>query len=142
MTIPAQTGIDTVLFAPTGITDAATSTANFDCIGADHATVRINFAAEETTDAGTVLVSLLGSDDTIVTNFATITADQSVANTSATELRYEVDLIGQKRYLRLSVTAGAGTGSDLTFSSIGTLTRNDVSPANTTEMGDDTVVIV
>lgn len=138
----AQSGIDTVLFNPTGITDGATSTVNFDCRAADYASIRILFDPEETTHARDTTVSLLESDDTVVTNFATITANQSVDLTAAKEVRYEVDMRGRKRYLRLSITAGTGTGNNITFASVGTLTRNDLEPASTTAMGDDTVVIV
>lgn len=137
------TGRDTVLFAPTGITDGAVSTANLDTRLGDWATIRISFAAEETTHATASTISLLESDDTVVTNFATIVADNSSLDlASAREERYEVDLRGRKRYLRLSITAGTTTGGNITFASIATLHRLGAGPASTTDMGDDGVTIV
>jgi len=142
MTVSAQKLIDTVLLRPQLVTDGATVTANLDCAGAAWASVRVNLSTEETTHANASTVSLLESDDTVVTNFATITADQSVNLETGQEVRYEVDLLGRKRYLRLSYTAGTGTGNDITVGSIGSLSRNVVAPASTTAMGDDIVVIV
>ena len=78
MTVSAQKLIDTVLLRPQLVTDGATVTANLDCAGAAWASVRVNLSTEETTHANASTVSLLESDDTVVTNFATITADQSV----------------------------------------------------------------
>jgi hypothetical protein len=141
--IHAQTGIDTVLLAQ-GITDAATATARWDTRGGDHATIRIAFAIEEGTDATDLtIVSLLESDDTIVTNFATITANITVGSLAATkEVRYEVDLKGRKRWLRLTVSSGTASDNNISFAAIGTLTRNAIEPASTTAMGDDIVRIV
>lgn len=144
--IQSQRGIDTVMLSPQGITDGATVTANLDCRGADYATLRLPFAAEESTHAADTTVSLLESDDTVVTNFATITADVALDLTNAKELRYEVDLLARKRYLRLSVTAGTVTGGNITCAAVATLSRNDESPGSTTEMQaagtTDSVVVV
>jgi|TARA_Y100000310_G_C20655890_1_gene801945 hypothetical protein len=142
MVIHAQEMVDTVLLAPQGITDGATVTVNYDTRGAKYATIRLNFASEETTHATDSTVSVLESDDTVVTNFATIVADQATDLVAAKELRYEIDLKGRKRYLRLSVSAGTTTGGNITVGSIGSLSRNDIAPVSTTAMGDDTVVIV
>ena len=139
--IHSQTGKDTILFAPQGITDGATVTANLDTRGADYATGRLNFAAEDTTTVGTdPALSLLESDDTVVTNFATITADQTVDTTAATVAKYEVDLRGRKRYLRLSVTAGTVTGADCTFSATSTLFQEEGVTA-ATHAGANTVFV-
>lgn len=138
----AQRGVDTVVIATQLITDGATVTGNWDTRGGAHATVRIPFSIEESTYAADTTVSLLESDDTVASNFATITADQSVDLTAAKEVRYEVDLRGRKRYLRLSVTAGSETGGEIMCGAIGTLTRYKSGPSSTTDMGDDTVVIV
>lgn len=141
--IHATTGKDTVLIAAKTQTSSATTTANLDCRGADWATIRISFGAELNTNAVNPTISLLESDDTVVTNFATVVADQSAFDlTAAKELRYEVDLKARKRYLRLSVSTGTATNDNITFAAIATLSRNASDPASTTDMGDDTVVIV
>jgi hypothetical protein len=143
--IQAQRGIDSVLIASQKITDGATVTANLDCKDCDHVTVRVNFGAEETTDATTAAIVLSHSDTTDATNFSTITASRGEDLASAHELRYEVDMKTRKRYLRLSVTAGTGTGSDMQVGAIATKTRNGQDPASTTAMQastNDAVVIV
>ena len=131
--------------APTGVTDAATSTANIDCRGVDYAIVSLNFAAEEGTDSGSHTVSLLHNDTTVVSSFATITANQTVDLASAHGLTYFVDMRAKKRYLRLSVTAATSTGSNLTYSATALLLRDDIAPASTTgNLGstNDTAVYV
>ena len=131
--------------SPTGITDGATSTANIDCRGVDYAIVSLNFAAEEGTDSGSHTVSLLHCDTTVVTSFATITANQTVDLASAHGLTYFVDMRAKKRYLRLSVTAATSTGCDLTYSATAILMRDDIAPASTTgNLGstNDTAVYV
>jgi len=140
----ATKGIDTVLLAPQAMTNSATVTANFDTKRADHATIRIAFAAELNTNAVGPTIALTESDDTVVTNFATFDSNFARAAedlTSAKEVRYEVDTKGRKRYLRLAVTTATTTNDNVTLSAIGTLSRNEEEPASTTDIGDDVVVI-
>lgn len=122
--------------AMASVTAAATQTANIDRRGADYAIVRVLFDTWATSDANGSTVSLLHSDDTVVTNFATIVADEThIAAAVATVLSYRVDLRGKKRYLRVSTTAGANTTDDgITAGVHYTLARLDESPANTTDM--------
>lgn len=131
MTIKAAEGIDTVMLSPQTLADGASVSARLDTNGAMWATIRLNLAIEETTDATNVAISLLHSDDTVVSNFATLRADLSQAATVANVVRYEVDLRGRKRWLRLVYTGGTGTGSISAIASIATLHRNRVAPATT-----------
>lgn len=142
MATPSQSGIDTVMIRSQQITDANTVTANLDTRGADYATIRLNLGTEEGTDATPIVVSLLEDDTTVVTNFSTITADLAPSLVTGQEVRYEIDLKGRQRYLRLSVTSGTGTGSNLDFGAIATLYKSQEDPASTTAMGDDVVVIL
>ena len=140
--IHSQNGKDTVLLAPQAMTNSATVTANLDCKGADYATIRINFAAELNTNAVGPTISVLESDDTVVTNFATIVANRTAEDlTSAKEVRYEVDMRARKRYLRLSVSTATATNDDITVGSIATLTRNASDPASTSDMADVVVTV-
>ena len=128
---------DSLLVAPQSMTNSATVTANFDTLGASYATVRIALASELNTNAVGPTLSLLHSDDTVVTNFATITADRATEDlTAAKEVTYGVDLRGKKRYLRLSVTTPTATNDNVTLSAIGTLSRQHERPAGTTSAGD------
>ncbi len=142
--IQAQKGRDQVLLTPQLVTDAATATANMDCRDGDYATIRINFAAEQAATSGDPTISLLESDDTVVTNFTTVTANITKNLETTGMVRYEVDLRGRRRYLRLAITA-ATPDADITCGAIGTLSRLDEAPANTTDMQSttyDTVVIL
>ncbi len=131
MTIEAAKGIDTILLSPQTITDQATLSARLDTNGAAWATIRINLGVEESTNATDASISLLHSDDTIVSNFATLRADVSSDYETAHIVRYEVDLRGRKRWLRLVYTHGTETGGNGSVSAIATLSRNRVAPATT-----------
>ena len=146
MTIAAQAGQDKLLIAPQAMTNSATVTANFDTQLGNYATIRITLASEINTNAVGPTISLLSSDDTVVTNFATITADRTAEDiTAAKHVTYHVDMRGGKRYLRLSVTTATTTNDDVTVSAVGTLSRMGNEPASTTDLRgstNDAVVVV
>jgi hypothetical protein len=140
--VQGMNNTDTLLIAPIAKTSATTTTANFDCAGADWASIRLFFKAELNTNAVGPTLSLSESDDTVVTNFATIVADRTDEDlASAREVRYEVDLRKRKRYLRLSVTARTATNDDITFCAVGTLSRKERSPSSTTGLADAVIVV-
>ena len=96
----------------TGTTAATTaSTANLDCQGADYATIVVLVSAEANTDSTNVVASLLESDDTVATNFATFDSahERTIDNTAAAIGTFHVDRRGRKRYLRLSLTPDTTT---------------------------------
>lgn len=140
--VQAMNNTDTLLIAPVAKTSATTTTAAWDTLGASWATIRIAFAAELNTNAVGPTLSLLESDDTVVTNHVTISADRTDEDlTAAREVRYEIDLRKRKRYLRLSVTARTATNDNITVTAIGTLSRKFRSPSSTTGLGDAVIVI-
>lgn len=133
---------DSLLVAPQAMTNSATVTANLDCAGAAYATIRIALASEINTNAVGPTLSLLSSDDTVVTNFATVVADRAAEDiTTAKEVTYGVDLRGQKRYLRLSVSTDTTTNDDLTVAAVATLSRQTEEPSGTTDAGDVVVYV-
>ncbi len=126
MAIHAQKETVSVLLAPQAMTNSATVTANLDCQDAAYATIDISLAAEINTNAVGPTISLLESDDTVVTNFATFDSDFERATediTSAKVVQYHVDLKGRKRYLRLSVSTDTTTNDDVTVNANGRLSR-------------------
>ena len=128
---------DSLLIAPQAMTNSATVTANLDCQGASYATIRVALASEINTNAVGPTLSLLASDDTVATNFATITANRTAEDiTAAKEVTYGVDLRGKKRYLRLSVTTATATNDNVTLAAIATLSREEQMPAGTSSAGD------
>lgn len=129
MAVHEQMGINSILIAPQAMTNSATVTANLDTIGSDYATIRIALASEVNTNAVGPTLSLLESDDTVVTNFATVVADRTAEDiTGAVSVDYAVDLRGKKRYLRLTVSTDTTTNDDVTVAAIATLSRKGIQP--------------
>lgn len=127
--------IDKQLVAARAITAAATASASWDTLGADWATITLNFVSEVNTSAVGPTISVLESDDTVVTNHATIVANRVEDLAASHLLRYEIDLRARKRYLRLTVTAATNTSNDaVTMSATGTLSRLANNPDSTTDM--------
>jgi len=117
-------------------------TANLDTIGANYASIRIPLASEINNDAVGPTLSLLQSDDTVVTNFATITANRTAEDiTAAKVVTYHVDLRGRKRYLRLRVSTDTTTNDDVTIAAVSTLTRQTEEPSSASEMADAAVIV-
>jgi hypothetical protein len=141
--IPSAAEKDTVMIASQAMTNTQTVTANLDTKGSGHATIRMNLGIEKNTNAVGPTISLLESDDTVVTNFATVVADRTTEDlTAAKEIRWEIDTRKRKRYLRLSVTTATATNDDIVVGAIASLSRNDTDPNTTTEQGDDVVVAI
>ena len=133
---------DSLVLSPRAVTNGATATANFDTLGASYATIRLAFAAELNTNGVGPTLSLLQSDDTVVTNFATVVANRTLEDlTAAKGIVYGIDLRGKKRYMRLSITPGAATNDSVTVSAFGTLSRQYEEPAGTTDAGDVVVYV-
>ena len=116
-------------------TNGATATARIDTRGFDYAIVRVPFDTWTNSSSATATISMLHSDDTVVTNFATIVANKTHAVTdAATMVSYRIDLRGKKRYLRTTITPGATTNDLVTCGVDYSLYRPDEAPGNTTDM--------
>ena len=121
---------DSLVLSSTLMTNTKTQTANFDTLGADYATLRVSLGSEINTNAVGPTISLLSSDDTVVSNFATVVANKTAVDiTTGNVITYGVDLRGGKRYLRLSCTTATATNDDVTVSAVGTLSRQETNPA-------------
>src|SRR6185295_7711486 len=125
--INAQKQTVSLMLAPASQTNSATRTANLDCLGADYAQIIISLASAINTNAIGPTISLLESDDTVVTNFATIVANRTAeAITTAKPAVYGVDLRARKRYLRLAVTTETTTNDNVTMSVVALLSRKEL----------------
>ena len=120
------------LVAARAVTNNATVTANLDTNGADYATIVVNISSEANTNAVGPTISLLESDDTTASNFATVTADITGDAVAAKPIVYGVDLRGRKRYLRLSISSATATNDNFTASADAILSRLKQAPAGTT----------
>jgi len=132
----SQSGLTSVLLAPQAMTNSATVTANLDTRGADYAEITVNLSAEVNTNAIGPTLSLLESDDTVVTNFATVVADVTAKDiTAATFHQWHVDSRqARKRYLRLSVSTETTTNDDVTVGATAQLYRQDEGLAQSTNL--------
>lgn len=143
--IPAQANKEYLLLASASQTNSATRTANLDIKDAGYAEIRMNFASEINTNAVGPTISLLESDDTVVTNFATFSSDfeRSAEDITAAKLLvYKVDCRGRKRYLRLSVSTATATNDNVTMGASATLSRNAIEPASEANMAGNTNTVV
>ena len=122
------------LIAARAITNNATVTANLDTNGADYATIVVNISSELNTNAVGPTISLLESDDTTASNFATVTANITGDAVAAKPIVYGVDLRGRKRYLRLSISSATATNDHFTASADAVMARLDVGPVGTTDI--------
>lgn len=120
------------LIAARAVTNNATATANLDTNGADYATIIVNISSEANTNAVGPTISLLESDDTTASNFATVTADITGDAVAAKPIVYGVDLRGRKRYLRISVSSATATNDHFTASVDAVLSRLKQAPTGTT----------
>ena len=132
---------DSLLISPRSMTNSATTTANLDTKGANYATIRVAFASELNTNAVGPTLVLSESDDTVVTNFSTLSTRSAEDLTAARELHYGVDLRGRKRYLRLAVTTATTTNDNVTLAAIATLSDLENAPSGTTGVADAVVFI-
>lgn len=135
------------LIAPQAKTSAATASAALDTLGADYATFIVNLKSAINTNAVGPTISLLHSDDTVVTNHVTVVANETVTSvlTSGGQKVYQVDLKTKKRYFRLTVSTGTATNDDITLNAESILSRMGETPSSTSEMvfsTNDSVTIV
>ena len=127
------------LIAPTqaGVTAGTTSAGTVDAKGWDYCTV-VAQVQQTTTTNQTNAVNVSDSDDN--TTFVTVAAAQSVtAGAGAGIIRWDIDLRGKKRYVKLTNIQGTvlnGTGA---VSGLAILSRGKEQPGSTSDLVGDAV---
>ena len=134
----------TVLLVPATVTHGATATANLDCLDAGSAEILVSLGALAGAGTAPSSIKIFESDDTVVTNFAEITAlsTGAAAVAASQSVRFFVDRSNgnRKRYLRLEVTVPAGsTNSNIPVAAVGFLDKLDEAPSGTAEYGSNVV---
>lgn len=134
----------TVLLVPATVTHGATATANLDCLDAGSAEIMVTLGALAGAGTAPSSIKIFESNDTVVTNFAEITAlSTGAAAVGASEsVRFFVDRSNgnRKRYLRVEVTVPAGsTNSNIPVAAVGFLDKLDEAPSGTAEYGSTVV---
>jgi len=110
-----------VVQPPASVASTATTTMTFDTLGFDFALVNVLLGTFTTTDPTLTTLKFTESDDTVLTNFAAITAltGGTAGNTSSNfvipiaavtglggAIQFQIDLRKRKRYLKLNATPG------------------------------------
>jgi len=129
--------------APTTSAVTTQRTAAIDCAGDDYVTLIINPSVESAAAATGIVISVLHSDDTVVTNHATILANRTEDLTTTHNIIYHIPV--RKRYLRLTVTPDTTTNGPVVISAISVCGHSEERPASTSGMvgsTNDVVVVV
>lgn len=145
MTIHPQRAVYSQILAPDrAAATAARTSSNLDTRGHAYATIHVSLSSGANTNAGTVTLSVQHSDDTVATNFATVTANETVAVTAANSKPYLVNLLGKKRYLRLVATPSTTTNDTVTVGALAALSRTADGPGSVGDMsgGADATIVV
>ena len=114
------------------LTDGQTATATHDCSGCKAVEIIVNLSAEEGTDAVPPTIALQEGDTTDASNLSTVFANQTVDLLTARNVTYRFQ--PRKKLVKLSVTAGTGTGNDIQFGAIIRGERMHQEPENTSDM--------
>ncbi len=151
--------VSRVILAPGSGTSApatsALTSSNLDCAGIGHAHVSVNVGKSSGSAADPVTVELQQSNDTVVSNFGAILGTGTVTNcvlsitpntSNGQQARFEVNMRGMKRYLRVIVTPGTstatGTSSDaVSVSASALLFRPGQSPLKNSMLADGVAII-
>jgi hypothetical protein len=133
-----QAGRVVQLVTSAKITDGATASGYMDTIGFRYATVIVNLSAREGTDAAASTVSIQQGDTTSAYVTNGLQANQTDGNAAARNHVIHVDLKGKKRYIKVALTAGTSTGSDLTVGAVAILSKAEQMPVSTTAMVQST----
>ena len=134
----------TVMLVPATVTHGATATANLDCLDAGSAEILVTLGALAGAGTAPSSIKIFESNDTVVTNFAELTAlSTGAAAVGASEsVRFFVDRSNgnRKRYLRVELTVPAGsTNSNIPVAAIGFLDKLDEAPSGTADYGSTVV---
>lgn len=135
-----------ILIAPIACTNGETVTANLDTKGHEAVDITLQIGAFNggTNGVAPLICKLSESDDTVVTNFADISgATAASALTAGGDVRFNVNLKGRKRYLKLTFSpATASTNSSTVVSAIARFSRSASAPSSTSGFGDNIVKLV
>lgn len=130
-----------VFLQTTSLTNGATGTANLDTMGFDAVSIDLISTTSDNTTNNPSVLKFSESDDTVVTNFADITAlvgdgtggyvipAWHTNTATAKTVTYNIDLRTRKRYLKLTI-------SPLTtqsFTAIAKFYKGELAPVNTTD---------
>ena len=132
------------MLVPATVTHGATATANLDCLDAGSAEILVTLGALAGAGTAPSSIKIFESNDTVVTNFAELTAlSTGAAAVGASEsVRFFVDRSNgnRKRYLRVELTVPAGsTNSNIPVAAIGFLDKLDEAPSGTADYGSTVV---
>ena len=120
------------ILAATPFASATTArTAAIDCQGADYALIAVPIGIEANTNSTNVVLEVLHSDDTVVTNHVSL-GTTLIDNTAAVVASVRVNLIGKKRYLRVTATPDTTTNGAVLVGGVVATLMVEASPGSST----------
>lgn len=129
----------TVILAASPLASAtAAITASVDMAKAHYATVLVPCGIQANTNATSVVLDVLHSDDTVVSNHTSL-GTAAVANAATICGVYHVNWIGKKRYMRVTATPDTTTNGPVLLGGIVVLKQVDVAPTTSTTSSVTTV---
>lgn len=102
-----------------------------DCAGAHYVTVVVPVSAEANTNSTNVIFDVLNSDTDAATAYVSL-GTALIDNTAANVGVYNVNMVGKKRYLKVTVTPDTTTNGAVIVGGITMLKVVDVSPDTAT----------
>ena len=137
--IQAQNASFSQLVSSQSVTQGATASANFDMVGNDYVTLIFNKGANTNATAGACTISVLSSDNTNATTFATVAANVTQGSSAAVHICH-VDWKAQKRYGRVTFTPGTSTGDAVSIGVTAMLTRKEANPSTNSGIATGAVI--
>lgn len=113
-------------------------TASVDMAGADYATVLVPVGIEANTNSTNVILDVLHSDDTVVSNHTSL-GTALVDNAAAICGVYHANWIARKRYMRVVATPDTTTNGAALLGGIIVLKQVDIAPTLSTTSSVTTV---
>jgi len=149
--IRAQNVKALVVIKQQSATTATTLTSDLiDTRGFDYLSLFVHATTADAVTNKPSVLKLQESDDTVATNFADITLavgdgvggfvlpNSPIATTTKAYAKFDADLTGRKRYIRLLITPRTAQ----TFSALGFLHRPKELPNTTTESNADVLIVL
>lgn len=102
-----------------------------DCAGADYVTVLVPVSAEANTNSTNVILDVLNSDTDAATAYVSL-GTTLIDNTAANVGVYHVNMIGRKRYLKVTATPDTTTNGAVLVGGITMIKQIRISPNNAT----------
>lgn len=144
MSIPSTKQV--IAISQSSTTNGATASGNIDTLGYNYLSIDVITSTSDAVSNNPSVLKLSQNDTTVVSTFSDISGcvgdtDFTIADavTSGTwGAKFNVNLVGKKRYIKVSITPV----TTQVITAIGNLSKGDISPISSTQVGVKNVVNV